>query len=143
MAGLLIGLIVFVIMLVAGFSLFFKSLPVQNFDLGSAKQSQNENSESGITGKILAGPQCPVEKVGEDCEDKPYQATVVVKTIDGREVTKFSSDASSNFKISLSPGRYWLEGVGGQKFPGLSQMPIEVLPNQFKEMTLRFDTGIR
>jgi len=129
--------------MIVGFSAYFKFLSNQNIITPGSSQTQDENILSGITGKIWLGPQCPVVNEDQDCEDKPYQTSVIVKTIDGRKVTEFSSDLSGQFKVKLAPGRYWLEAADQSKFPHLDLTPIDVEANKFKEVTLHFDTGIR
>ena len=67
--------------------------------------------DSGITGIMLAGPQCPVvgPDVGEDCDDQPYPGTVIIKTVDGdREITRFTADETGalfepSVAITLAP----------------------------------------
>ena len=38
-------------------------------------------AESGITGKVTIGPMCPVMIEGQDCPDRPYQATITVNSL--------------------------------------------------------------
>jgi len=89
---------------------------------------------------------CPaVQKNHEDqnCEPRLYQTTVIVKTIDERKVTEFSSNINGEFKIKLAPGNYWLEAADQSKLPHLVPTPVDVEANKFENITLRFDTGIR
>ena len=146
MAGLLVGLIIVVIMFGAGFSVYSKFLSNQNIISSSPSPIQEVNISSGIAGKILLGPQCPAVQINhedQNCEPRPYQTTIVVKTIDGRKVTEFSSNINGEFKIKLAPGNYWLEAADQSKLPHLVPTPVDVEVNKFKEVTLRFDTGIR
>lgn len=142
MARLSVGLIVLVITFAIGFTVYSKFLSRVEVALPNPSLP-TENLTSGITGKILLDPQCPVEGIDQNCEDKPFQTTIVVKTLDGRKVTKFSSDLNGEFRVKLAPGKYWLEQTGEAKFPHMTQTPVEVSANQFKEITLKFDTGIR
>ncbi|MFQ5796181.1 MAG: hypothetical protein ACE5JP_14185 [Candidatus Bipolaricaulia bacterium] len=102
---------------------------------------------SGIIGKVLIGPQCPVIKLGmeEQCQDKPYQATVIIKTEDGlREITQFSSDSNGEFRVVLEPGTYLLEPLlSGFRFPRAGPEIVTVETGQFTEITILYDTGIR
>jgi hypothetical protein len=62
-------------------------------------------TDSGITGQALVGPVCPVMIEGQDCSDQPYQATITVNNLDGREITRFQTDEQGNFNVPLAPGR--------------------------------------
>lgn len=104
-------------------------------------------ANSGIFGQVVIGPQCPVvaEGMEEECADKPYQATILVKTEDGsREVTRFTSDANGQFRVALPPGTYLLEPIpGGSPFPFGKPQLVEVREGQYTEVTILYDTGIR
>ena len=142
----MVGIIILIIMFGAGFSVYSKFLSNQNIITSGPSPTQEVNISSGITGKILLGPQCPaVQKNHEDqnCEPRLYQTTVIVKTIDERKVTEFSSNINGEFKIKLAPGNYWLEAADQSKLPHLVPTPVDVEANKFENITLRFDTGIR
>lgn len=102
---------------------------------------------SGIFGQVLLGPQCPVvsPETEEECADKPYQATVVVKTPDrSRENTRFTSDENGSFRVPLPPGDYFLEPLpGSEPFPFAKPVLVTVEPDSFTEVTILYDTGIR
>jgi hypothetical protein len=113
----------------------------------AACQGQPTPTDSGIAGQILIGPQCPVVRPGmeEECADKSYQATVVVKTASGaREVARFQSDGKGQFRVALRPGTYLLEPVpGGPILPHAAPMTVQVDAGMFTEVTIFYDTGIR
>lgn len=102
---------------------------------------------SGIYGQVLLGPQCPVVMVGqeEECADKPYQATILVKTQDGsREIARFTSDANGYFRVALSPGTYFLDPLpGGEPFPFGKPLLVTVVEGEYIEVAIFYDTGIR
>ena len=142
----MVGIIILIIMFGAGFSVYSKFLSNQNIITSGPSPTQEVNISSGITGKILLGPQCPaVQKNHEDqnCEPRLYQTTVIVKTIDERKVTEFSSNINGEFRINLAPGSYRLETADQSELHYLTPTPVDVEVNKFKEVTLRFDTGIR
>ena len=143
MVRLLVSVLMVAVIMTVSFSAYFKFLSNQNIITPGSSQTQDENITSGIMGKILLGPQCSIQTDTENCEDKPYQTLVIVKTIDGRKVTEFSSGLNGEFKVKLAPGRYWLEAADQSKFPHLTLTPVDVEVNKFKEIMLRFDTGIR
>lgn len=101
---------------------------------------------SGIEGKVTLGPTCPVERIPPDpnCADKPYQATVIVKTADGQtEITRFTSQANGTFKQALKPGTYLLVPVSAQVYPRGLQQTVAVSENTYTQVTITYDTGIR
>ena len=138
------GLIVLLITFAIGFMVYSQFLSRVEVALPNPSVPI-ENLNSGITGKIFLGPQCPTENQDDDltCEPKPYQTTIVVKTIDGRKVTEFNSDVDGKFEVKLAPGKYWLEAADQSELPYLTPTPVDVEANKFKEVILRFDTGIR
>ncbi len=106
-----------------------------------------ENKESGIMGKVLLGPICPVMRDPPDpeCNDKLFETTLALATEDGSKIIKtFSSDKQGLFKVTASPGRYTI--VSGDKtkvFPHCGSEVIEVKKEQFTETNVSCDTGIR
>ena len=97
---------------------------------------------------MILGPKCPPIFPGlkkESCEDKPYQATVIVKTEDGfREVTLFSSDRRGEFRVGLRPGTYRLEPLPrGFPYPSPDTQIVKVEPGKFANVKILYDTGIR
>jgi hypothetical protein len=101
---------------------------------------------SGIFGTILSGPQCPVQIEGDDqCADKPFAATVIVKTSNGLlEITRFTADSKGEFRVSLSPGTYLLDPLPGENgFPHSSPQPVTVEADTFTQVDISYDTGIR
>ena len=101
---------------------------------------------SGIEGNITIGPTCPVERVPPDptCADKPYQATVIVKTADEqKEIISFSSDKDGKFKVKLIPGTYVLVPVINNTYPRASSQKVIVKVNNFTQVNISFDSGIR
>ena len=125
---------------VATYELVYARVGGETFGSGDALAS-------GITGKILLGPTCPVVRPGDPkCADKPYQTQIVVKTEDGsREVTRFSSNGKGEFRVRLPGGTYRLESAtsGVSPFPRLSPILATVEPNKFTTLTIHFDSGIR
>ena len=101
---------------------------------------------SGILGTVTLGPNCPVQRIPPDpaCADKPYQATIVVKTADGsKEVARFTSKADGTFKQALQPGTYLLDPVSSNNYPYSSQQTVTVSANKYTQVTISYDTGVR
>ena len=104
-------------------------------------------TDSGITGVILVGPQCPVvgPGIGDECDAQPFMGTVIVQSADGiRGVARFTGDENGAFRVGLMPGQYLLvplPGPGG--FPFANEQAVEVVPGEFTEVDILYDTGIR
>ena len=102
-------------------------------------------TDSGITGKALLGPICPVLREGEECPDQPYQATITVNNLKGRKIVQFQTDDDGNFKVSLSPGEYILnpETPDGMPFPYASEQHFTVHTGEYTRLIVLYDSGIR
>lgn len=134
---LLLPLLLFGLIIFSAFGFYYFS---------KSDKSGDQNIESGITGKIFIGPTCPVVRteIEKECQDKPYKATVVVKTQDSsREITRFHSDSEGNFKVELKPGNYFLTSGENVQLPLLKPVSVEVKENKWTEVNLSFDSGIR
>ena len=114
--------------------------------------TKNSSSDKGsvlsgyVTGYINIGPFCPVERVDQPC---PVPASayssreVIVYASDaGTIIKKGKIDAQGNYKIALSPGKYFIQinpaGIGaGEK--------KQAIITSEKTITVDFDidTGIR
>jgi len=104
--------------------------------------------DSGVFGKVLLGPTCPVIKDPPDpnCADKPYQTKVQVILIGSPQSSPFAvveSDKEGNYKAMLPPGEYGLQAVGKLPFPSCVTKEIIVGPATMSEVDLSCDTGIR
>lgn len=99
-----------------------------------------------LAGTVTMGPSCPVQRFPPDpsCEDKPYVATVQVKTADGKkQVAEFTSGKDGKFTVSLAPGKYTLVPIGGAVYPQASTQEVVVESNKTTVVNIQFDSGIR
>jgi hypothetical protein len=103
------------------------------------------DSSSGVFGQVTIGPMCPVVRIGKPCPDQPYQATLDVLTASGDPVTRITTDAECNFRVSLVPGGYILrpESPGKRPLPTAQEQQFTVVAGQFTELLVTFDSGIR
>jgi hypothetical protein len=101
--------------------------------------------DSGIRGRVVAGPQCPVEQVGSPCPNKPVSAELNVKDQGGHVVTMVKSGDDGRFEVGLEPGTYLLEPARTPNSPFFIGKPVtvRVQPNRFAAVTVVLDTGIR
>ena len=106
-----------------------------------------QSAKGTITGTVLLGPTCPVERMPPDpgCADKPYQTTIRIQPLNSSAPhTTASSDASGAFSVSLAPGTYILSAGSATSMPPRCQpMQVTVTAGRTKTVTMECDTGIR
>ena len=119
--------------------------PIVLISLACALFATPTPTTSGITGKALVGPMCPVMREGEECPDQPYQATITVNSIEGRRIVQFQTDEQGNFNVPLAPGEYILhpETPQGMPFPFADEQRFVILPGEFTRIIVLYDSGIR
>jgi len=100
---------------------------------------------TGIQGSVQVGPTCPVERINSPCPPHPMAATVVVRTGNGAEVTRFHSGPDGRFKVDLAPGSYTLIGltVGSSFLPRPIPTSVKVTPGTYTVVNVEYDSGIR
>jgi len=103
--------------------------------------------DSGVRGQVLIGPTCPVVQEGDDsCADKGYKTSVQVFAVGGSQSSPFSivaTDADGYFWLSLPPGEYRLEALGGKVLPRCASQMITIGPSAMLEKNISCDSGIR
>jgi hypothetical protein len=99
--------------------------------------------DSGIAGRVLLGPTCPVEQVGQPPCVTPYAALLVVTDSEDREVARVTAAADGTFRIPLAPGDYVVVPQPGDPFPHAQPLDVTVVPGSFAEVEINYDTGIR
>jgi hypothetical protein len=109
---------------------------------GSPAATSSTPVDSGVAGRVLLGPTCPVQRPGQTCV-RPYQTTVAVhKSAGGRLVKRFRSSTNGRFRVHLAPGRYRFQATH-KGYPRLQPISVTVRPRRFITVTVMFDTGIR
>lgn len=98
---------------------------------------------SGIRGRALAGPQCPVEVQGSPCPPVPWEGTVVATDVEGGAEYTVETDADGRFELPLEPGPYEISIVSDSSPPFAKPQSVTVQPGSFAEITVSVDTGIR
>lgn len=100
---------------------------------------------SGVRGQTLIGPTCPVVRIDNPCLDEPYPARLTVLGLDGRVVARAESDAEGKFEIKLPMGNYILhaENPEGSALPYADDVEFTVAANEFTQLEIHFDSGIR
>jgi hypothetical protein len=113
-----------------------------------ACQRQADDDGAILTGLVLAGPTCPVERDPPDpaCDDRPVEgAEIVIVDVRGNEVARTRTDAAGAFAVTLPAGEYQLvpqsvEGLLGT--PGPTTIVVEDGVD-LEPLTIFYDTGIR
>jgi len=100
-------------------------------------------TDSGIEGQVLIGPMCPVVQEGQECPDQPYQADLTVTSPAGRVIVRFRTEEDGRFRVPLAPGDYILQPESPNVMPFASEQPFTVLPGQFTQIVVSYDSGIR
>jgi hypothetical protein len=98
---------------------------------------------SGIRGRALAGPQCPVEVQGSPCPDLPWEGTVVATHEGSGRAFTARTDADGHFELSLSPGTYVVAILSEVSPPSARPQTVVVEADAFTEIVVSVDTGIR
>jgi hypothetical protein len=98
---------------------------------------------SGVRGRVLAGPQCPVEMAESPCPDLPWEGTVVATETESGETFTASTDADGRFELPLAPGNYEVTIDAASTPPTAEPQTVTVEEGSFTEIDVFVDTGIR
>lgn len=110
--------------------------------IGTAGGAQRR-PDSGIHGRVLYGPTCPVERPGHTCV-RPYQASFTIRRMPaGTVASQVRSGAAGTFTARLRPGLYVVAPHNGSPFPRAQSQTVSVRRHHFTEVVIRFDSGIR
>lgn len=116
--------------------------------VGCGAQSSTATIPSGVTGLVHLGPQCPVETVGDPCEDQPApRVTVTVSEqipggsyTAGKVVATTTTDTHGGFRVDVPPGDYMVTPDAGMFCEPTNAHVIE---GSHAEVDILCDTGIR
>jgi hypothetical protein len=100
---------------------------------------------NGVTGLVLAGPTCPVERAGQSACVRAVSGAVIVATdATGTERGQATSDSAGTYLLELAPGTYT---ISAEPVTGLMRVPAAVkvvVPDGPPiRLDLTYDTGIR
>ncbi|MDD5738967.1 MAG: hypothetical protein PHY72_03550 [Candidatus Pacebacteria bacterium] len=129
----------------------FAACPVEALCEGGPCPSPNDGIlpfDSGVFGVVTLGPTCPVMQnpPNPQCVDKPYATNIQVIAVGIPSSSPFAtieSDQQGKYKITLPPGEYALQPVGGNVMPRCETKQITIEPSKIIEVNLSCDTGIR
>lgn len=118
------------------------SSKLENFGDGSPASHPSMMSNSGIEGNVTIGPVFPVTRTGM-VNERPYQATITVLNQQGQTVSQFQSDIKGHFRVILEPGTYTLRPESPKYPPYATEQTVTVTDNQFTQVHIYYDSGIR
>jgi uncharacterized membrane protein len=90
-----------------------------------------------MSGSVVAGPTCPVERPDRPCPPRPVTDATV--TADGHSAR---TDSHGNFSLALDPGTYDVH-VSSRSVMHCSDQRVQVTADRYTHVTLHCDTGIR
>jgi hypothetical protein len=109
--------------------------------LSACGGSSSGSSDSGIRGRAVISPACPVEPC--TIAEPPYEGTFVVRNGDN-VIATVNTGADGRFEVRLAPGAYVLQSdVEAEALPLLKPVEVPVREHEFTNVTLAFDSGIR
>jgi hypothetical protein len=108
-------------------------------------RSEPSGSSSGVAGRVVAGPTCPVETEASPCEPRAVQTDVAIESADGEDLRSVPTEADGSFRVALAPGRYLLTPRPPAGDPDLlpRSLTVTVEAGRFVRVTLVLDTGLR
>jgi hypothetical protein len=101
--------------------------------------------DSGLAGRVILGPLCPVERPGMVCS-RPLAATLRINRLDGSFVAEAHSDAQGRFALGVAQGSYTvvpLQLHPNSRFPYGRSVTVNVAAHAFTWVDMYYDTGIR
>ena len=100
---------------------------------------------SGIQGRVLAGPTCPVVTLNDpSCNDRPVVgATILVLDARGTEVARLLTDATGHYEVALPSGQYTIEPQPVAGFMHVAEPVAVTVGAGVASVDLAYDTGIR
>ena len=111
-----------------------------------APGSASAPAQGTLSGTVVAGPTCPVERADQPCPPRPVpNRQVMIETASGTVVTSATTDQNGHFQVALAPGTYEVRVA-----PGTSPFPIQrarqsvtITAGQTLKIQIELDTGIR
>ena len=100
---------------------------------------------TGIQGRVVAGPTCPVVTANDpSCNDRPVAgATLVVLDAHGTEVARLVTDMNGHYEVTLPKGPYTIEPQPVEGFMRTADPVPATVADGVLTIDIGYDTGIR
>jgi hypothetical protein len=95
-----------------------------------------------VTGRVTAGPTCPVERIDHPCPPTPVVAEVQARA-GGRLVGSTRSAADGTYRLDLLDATYTVVAVAQNPFPRCTTRTVTVTGLRTVNGDISCDTGIR
>ena len=100
---------------------------------------------TGIQGRVIAGPTCPVVKLNDpSCDDRPMAgATVLILDVQGTEIARLVTDVGGRYAVTLPSGAYSIEPQPIDGVMRAAEAESVTVGQGYVTVDLLYDTGIR
>ena len=107
--------------------------------------SELQAATGTLAGKVTRAPTCPAQRPGEVCVAPAAGVLILVVTSSGEQVATAVSDIEGAYRVTLSPGSYWVRigPLGGMEFTRDLPAAIAITAGQRTQFDIKIDTGIR
>jgi hypothetical protein len=108
-----------------------------------SSSSTSASAAATVTGRVTAGPTCPVERPGHPCPPAPVSATVRAVPAHGDAVASTHTDTTGRYRLHVRPGAYTIIVVTPNGLPRCPPVGVTAKPRQTIRAAISCDTGIR
>jgi hypothetical protein len=103
---------------------------------------------SGLSGTVVFGPVCPVERIPPDpqCAPRPGAADIRLVAADGSVAARATAGTDGRFALAVPPGTYRVEAVAAAPGPGRgcqAEPAMVTVADTVVTVAVTCDTGIR
>ena len=104
--------------------------------------------DSGVTGVVNLGPQCPVQSAQDPCDEQAAASVTIIVSeqlpgeayVVGKEVARTATASDGTFTVALPPGEYVVTVEAGMS---CELMDSRVARDTYAKVDVPCDTGIR
>src|SRR6266516_4747284 len=96
-----------------------------------------------VSGTVLAGPVCPVERADSPCPPVPVVGAPVLARVGGHTQARTVTDDKGGFRLNLQPGMYTIVATNVGAYASTAEASVLVRAAETATITLTVDTGIR
>jgi len=111
--------------------------------LSCARGGGPAGGSSGIEGRVVAFPGCPVITEASPCPSRPVATTLVVES-DAGSLRRVETGSDGSFRVALAPGLYI---ISAQPPPGTDLVPkphrVTVDTGEYQRVTVVLDSRLR